>query len=136
MFKYKNHYVMKQNRIIKLKEVNYICELCGGKAKYVHHKDFSYTNHNVSNFLAVCSACHMMIHNVELYNRRIEKFKSMYLSAKERYRKTKILLSEYKFMRRKQKKEKISFLNGYWNRKWKRYYRRKYYEYKQSQNNF
>ena len=62
VFLYPNHGLMKKNRIIKMSEVNWKCEMCGKKAVHVHHKDKSKTNHEISNFIAVCVKCHFKLH--------------------------------------------------------------------------
>lgn len=61
-FNYIDHYTMKQNRLKVLKENNYKCAICGGKATEVHHKDNSFSNHNLDNLLPVCHKCHMLLH--------------------------------------------------------------------------
>jgi len=63
--KYKNHSLMKRNRLIKLAQ-DPICEFChAAPSKMVHHKDGSKTNHAVENFLAVCSQmCHLKVHKL------------------------------------------------------------------------
>jgi len=61
-FMYKNHYLMKLNRIKKLKETKGLCEICGDRAAIVHHIDGSKENHAMENLLAVCRLCHATIH--------------------------------------------------------------------------
>lgn len=56
---YKNHYLMKWARKFKLEAANNVCELCGGLATEIHHKDKSKDNHNINNLMALCHKCHM-----------------------------------------------------------------------------
>lgn len=56
---YKDHSLMKRLRLKKLKLENYTCEICGGKAVEVHHKDGTKDHHSIDNFLAVCHKCHI-----------------------------------------------------------------------------
>lgn len=60
---YPNHSLMKRNRLIRL-ELNPICQHCGSEPSVmVHHIDFTKTNHDVDNLLALCSAkCHKYYH--------------------------------------------------------------------------
>ncbi len=59
---YPNHYTMKKNRIIKLNRIKFKCEICGGKARYIHHIDETKYNHELSNLMAVCPKCHVKLH--------------------------------------------------------------------------
>ena len=61
---YPNHYQMKQNRKIKLKNCNYKCEICNQEGKYAHHKDFSKDNHEISNLMVICYKCHLQLHKL------------------------------------------------------------------------
>jgi hypothetical protein len=55
---YPNHQIMREHRIIILLH-HPLCEICKkSPATQVHHKDFSKTNHNLSNLQAVCNSCH------------------------------------------------------------------------------
>jgi transcriptional regulator with XRE-family HTH domain len=65
IFEYENHYAMKKNRLQVLKESNFICVYCGGKAIEVHHKDGSKSNHEPDNLIPVCHKCHMKIHSTK-----------------------------------------------------------------------
>jgi hypothetical protein len=58
VFDYPDHYTMKINRLIALKNANWKCVYCGKEAKVVHHKDGSKRNHSVSNLLPCCHKCH------------------------------------------------------------------------------
>lgn len=62
VYGYPDHYLMKQNRLIRFSQVNYKCELCGTKAKYIHHKDLAKDNHAIENLQALCVKCHNSIH--------------------------------------------------------------------------
>jgi len=57
-FEYPNHSEMKRARLKKLKQVNYVCKICRGKATEVHHLDKTKTNHTLPNLIAVCHRCH------------------------------------------------------------------------------
>lgn len=59
---YPDHYTFKKQRLIKLAEVNYRCEECGGLARTVHHKDGTKTNHSIDNLKALCYKCHSREH--------------------------------------------------------------------------
>ena len=54
---YPNHYLMKKNRKIVLKEANYICRYCSKKADRVHHVDLSKDNHSIENLAPSCAKC-------------------------------------------------------------------------------
>jgi 5-methylcytosine-specific restriction endonuclease McrA len=56
VFEYPNHYLMKKNRLIILTQ-NPKCEICGKPATEIHHKDFTKTNHKLSNLQAICRKC-------------------------------------------------------------------------------
>lgn len=66
---YPNHYLMKKNRLIILLN-NPKCEKCEKPATEIHHKDFSKTNHNLSNLMAVCHSC-----NHKLSSKFYKKYK-------------------------------------------------------------
>lgn len=59
---YKNHYLLKKNRLIVLKAANYVCEKCGRIASVTHHRDGGKTNHNCENLMPLCEPCHFKIH--------------------------------------------------------------------------
>ena len=59
---YRNHYLMKKNRLIKIKEENGKCEGCGKDGAHVHHIDNSTSNHNIDNLLLLCVKCHKLVH--------------------------------------------------------------------------
>jgi len=56
---YANHAQMKHVRKQKLESVHWVCELCGGKATEIHHKDGRKSNHDITNLIATCHKCHM-----------------------------------------------------------------------------
>lgn len=61
---YKNHHLMKKNRLIKLAQINYICEECHIKpAIEIHHQDFDKTNHQLNNLMGLCHRCHLSIYH-------------------------------------------------------------------------
>jgi hypothetical protein len=60
---YKDHYKMKKLRLEKLQSVDYVCEICGGVAKEVHHLDKNKAHHELSNFVAVCRKCHLSFYH-------------------------------------------------------------------------
>lgn len=59
---YPDHYLMKCNRIKKLKSTKNRCEICGNKATMIHHKDGKKDNHELLNLLSVCHKCHATLH--------------------------------------------------------------------------
>jgi len=63
---YPDHYKLKTNRKEILKKVGGRCEMCGGVAKIVHHKDESKDNHELDNLMALCYPCHVAIHGSEI----------------------------------------------------------------------
>jgi len=62
---YPNHHILKENRIIVLKEAKGKCEICGERARIVHHIDGSTDNHHLSNLIALCGSCHKATHSQE-----------------------------------------------------------------------
>lgn len=64
-FDYENHYAMKKNRLQVLRENNFVCQHCGGRATEVHHKDGSKSNHDPENLIPLCHKCHMKLHSQE-----------------------------------------------------------------------
>ena len=60
---YKNHSLMKRNRIAKLKEAGGRCEICNEPAKSIHHIDETKHNHEPFNLIVVCKACHCVLHS-------------------------------------------------------------------------
>ncbi len=77
---------MKKNRLVKLKEVEGKCEVCGGRAQYIHHIDESKDNHELNNLVVLCGKCHGVVH-AGRKNKKCEsigKYKKLYgLSIKE-----------------------------------------------------
>lgn len=59
---YKNHYLFKINRKIKLQQKNNKCEVCNNNAKIVHHLDGLKTNHAMENLQVLCNICHCKEH--------------------------------------------------------------------------
>lgn len=59
---YPNHSEMKRMRKQALEDANYICQMCGGEAKLVHHKDNSKDNHSKDNLIPMCYKCHRQLH--------------------------------------------------------------------------
>jgi len=63
---YPNHALLKKNRLLILKKSKGKCEICGKKARVVHHIDGSRDNHEIDNLVAVCTSCHWALHKKEL----------------------------------------------------------------------
>lgn len=61
---YRNSCQLKRSRAEKHEQTASTCELCGEKAVLVHHKDFSKSNHALTNLLTLCDRCHRKIHSV------------------------------------------------------------------------
>ena len=59
---YPDHSGMKHNRIIKLKEADGKCEVCGEEAFCIHHIDGSVDNHALENLAVLCKKCHFIMH--------------------------------------------------------------------------
>lgn len=55
---YPNHALMKKLRSKKLKQQNFKCQLCGGKATEIHHRNRDKSDQRLRNYLAVCHKCH------------------------------------------------------------------------------
>ncbi len=53
---------MKRNRLIRLKEADGKCEVCGNDAFCIHHLDGSKDNHEMDNLAVVCTKCHGILH--------------------------------------------------------------------------
>jgi hypothetical protein len=77
---YPNHYELKKNRLIKLKETKGLCEICNKSAKYVHHLDETKTNHSCENLVVVCSKCHIKFFHTDRLEgfRHISKYIRLY----------------------------------------------------------
>ena len=77
---YPNHGEMKRNRLIKLREAEGRCEVCGEEAFCVHHLDESKDNHDLDNLAVVCKKCHQVLHNENLpgMTRRTTKYIRLY----------------------------------------------------------
>lgn len=68
---YSDQKLMQRNRLIKFKQVNYICEKCNlNKVEIIHHIDGSKNNHELDNLMSLCKRCHFDIHKE---NRKILK---------------------------------------------------------------
>ena len=61
---YDNHYLMKKQRVIKVKQVQAKCKICNKDGKQIHHKDGSRSNHKLSNLIFVCFKCHGLLHRI------------------------------------------------------------------------
>ncbi|MDD5565217.1 MAG: hypothetical protein PHQ91_15995 [Thermoanaerobaculaceae bacterium] len=72
---YPNHYLMKKNRILKLKQAKGMCEICGFRGDRIHHIDKNKSNHLLKNLIVVCSKCHGILHRGQ---RRKSKYKELY----------------------------------------------------------
>jgi len=59
---YTNNGLLNKNKPKALKEAEYKCEKCGKNAYLVHHKDFTKSNHKLSNLQALCYSCHIKLH--------------------------------------------------------------------------
>jgi hypothetical protein len=76
MYEYPAHYLLKKNRLIILKQHGYKCFICNKKAMQVHHRDYSKTNHCLSNLMPICSKCHIKVFH--LREKKTSKFKKLY----------------------------------------------------------
>jgi len=70
---YSNHSEMKKTRLLKLQQVDYICENCSKKAYLIHHIDKTKSNHDLDNLKALCRSCHYKNHP-----KKTSKFKRLY----------------------------------------------------------
>jgi len=77
IFQYPNHALMKRNRLLKLKECNYICQQCfKNRATEIHHKDFSKDNHSLDNLIPMCRPCHGLNRSnslIKIYGRSMKQ---------------------------------------------------------------
>ena len=60
---YEDHYTFKKNRLIRIKQEDCKCEICGNDFKYVHHINKDKTNHDLTNLMVLCSKCHAKKHD-------------------------------------------------------------------------
>ncbi len=91
---YPDHYTMKRNRLLKLKQVNGKCEKCDEKAILIHHKDGSKNNHSLDNLIPLCQKCHGVIHTGR--KNKTSKYKNLYgITLKEMIEKYGGYLSKY-----------------------------------------
>ena len=49
-------------RQLAWERANHSCEMCGGKPRDTHHKDFGKDNHNLDNLQVLCRKCHKRLH--------------------------------------------------------------------------
>lgn len=56
---YPNHALMKKLRLKKLKQQNFKCQICGGKATEIHHRNRDKSDQRLRNYLALCHKCHI-----------------------------------------------------------------------------
>lgn len=68
---YKNHHIMKKNRLIRIEMSGGLCESCGKNGLQIHHKDLSKTNHSIDNLIFLCASCHQKLHS---YKRGPQKY--------------------------------------------------------------
>ena len=68
--RYKNHHIMKKNRLIRFKQEKGMCEVCGEKARVIHHADESTDNHSLDNLIVLCDSCHFAVHRQDSFNAR------------------------------------------------------------------
>lgn len=61
---YPAHSFFKRQRLIRLEQAHYTCEIggCLEPAVNVHHKDESKDNHDLDNLIALCRPCHIKEH--------------------------------------------------------------------------
>lgn len=70
---YTNHSEFKRQRKIKLRSVNYTCQLCGDIATEVHHKDGLKVDHRQENLEALCHHCHMSNYHSQNHTSKYKK---------------------------------------------------------------
>jgi hypothetical protein len=75
VFFYKDHYKLKKNRLIKIKEQKGKCEECKEPADKVSHIDKSRDNHELSNLKLLCDKC---FGKSNRKRQKISKFKRLY----------------------------------------------------------
>ena len=73
---YPNHYLMKQNRILKLQQTKGKCEICKKQGYEIHHKDRTRDNHLLENLILLCKRCHCLLHTGR--KNKTSKFKRIY----------------------------------------------------------
>ena len=94
---YKNHYLLKKNRLKKLEIEEAKCEECGLEANIVHHLDGGRENHEISNLKVLCTTHHGLVHRFPNRNkgnslslpRYIKRLKNMNKFINKRYRQVK-----------------------------------------------
>lgn len=63
MSQYKNYGAMRRARKKLFKASRLICKKCQIKpASLIHHKDFSKSNHKITNLTILCRSCHIKFH--------------------------------------------------------------------------
>jgi len=76
---YPNHSLLKRNRLIKMKLLNWKCEICGRRAVVAFHKDGNKANQDIENLMCVCTRC------FGLLIRRVKEM-SKFLSTSKEYK--------------------------------------------------
>jgi len=69
---YPDHCRMKRLRLQKLKEENSRCQMCGGKAVEIHHRNGNKADQRIKNYMALCHSCHKKTHGYTLHQDRKE----------------------------------------------------------------
>lgn len=59
---YPHHYDLKVARKKKMRSVEWTCERCGSRAVLTHHKNGDKSDHRIDNLMALCAACHGIVH--------------------------------------------------------------------------
>lgn len=91
---YPDHYAMKRNRIIKIRQCGGRCEVCGKKGYQIHHRDGSKDNHRLDNLVLLCRGCHGITHRgrrnktskfIRLYGMSLSEMAVAYGGYEQRY---------------------------------------------------
>lgn len=91
---YENSYLMKKNRLIKLKQTKRCCEICNNRGDKIHHTDYSKDNHALNNLLVVCNKCHAILHHrtgnktskyIRLYGMTLKQLAKKYGGSESKY---------------------------------------------------
>lgn len=59
---YPDYKLMQSNKLVKLKETQGKCEVCGLQADQIHHIDGTFYNHSLGNLIILCNKCHSVLH--------------------------------------------------------------------------